>query len=422
MKQVDAIKQHNARRASTNPVLYRELAPRIAIQELDAFHEMSRLKYLYAMIHPEEAVTQGLQVKLYSDLPVPTNSAGIRETFYVTPSSSGTIALAWNPNYFASDIGFETILTQQGSTRVLKHFDYAHLFYNNSAALDGTSVGQGDWHALPSYKPQINIQQYRIVSALMRVSYVGNLMNQAGVLYSCATTADVPPLYYFVTDEANHWTNLESINLKPGMEGEQGSFTLPGGCRYAYAQLSRFSDFNLVKNGMWNYSHNITERGGGIECLYVPLDAMDTTFRQTNMYYNDGSRVYDSTNSTGNYTVLQPLSANTIGSPLKYVVVGQNLPSERNCIMVEVFYNFECIADPSVSPFLRSSTASALTKDESTSALATIAQVARNGNLIRPTAKKKLTFEDFVRSIPGYVSKAKGWVRNIKDIVSALFA
>lgn len=90
--------------------------------------------------------------------------------------------------------------------------------------------------------------------------------------------------------------------------------------------------------------------------------------------------------------------------------------------MVEVFYNFECIADPSVSPFLRANTSSVLTKEQSVMALDSIAQVARTGNLIRPTARKKLSFEDFIRSIPGYVGKARNWVRTIKDVVSTLFA
>lgn len=436
MHEVSENKRALQRKKGTNPMLYRQMPVVAALDELDQFHALSRLRYLYAMIHPEEAVTQGMQVKLYSDLPLPTNSAGIRETFYVTPSNHGTIAIAWNPNFFSSPIAEKRLMAQVGNDHINSNTRYSHLFVNTSAAaLTGTQPNEGHWTALQSYNPEINIQQYRIVSAMLRVKYVGNLMNQAGMLYSCATTIDMPPLKMIQQDRGSDtiWPDpMESVEITSAMSskpntpaGSNTYYLVPEdrtGVNRSYAPLCRFSDFNLVKNGMWNYSHNITEQGGGVECLFVPLDAHDTTFREMGMYYNSGPSQAKAAeinlaaaDSCG--AVYCVMDDNSLGNPLKYVVVGQNLPHEANCIMIEVFYNFECIADPSVCPFLRAAPATVFSKDDQMQIASSVGKIAQNGALIRKASKGPTTFENFVRKAPGLIAKAKEWGKNIFDIV-----
>lgn len=127
--------------------------------------------------------------------------------------------------------------------------------------------------------------------------------------------------------------------------------------------LARWTNFDVIRNGQWNLSHNISADANGIECLYVPVDPTSKMFYDVGDYY--GTSIANSQDTTDyKYTLtggeyhyethmrqLLPFSETSV----KYVVAGHNLPKSENCIQIELFYNFEVIADPTVAPLIRSS-------------------------------------------------------------------
>lgn len=87
-------------RLPSNPLYFRGKDK--IIQLLEEYHRVTRARYLFSMIHPEVAVNQGYQVKLYSDVPVPSSSIGFKSTYQFSTSSNGTFALTWTPNFLCT--------------------------------------------------------------------------------------------------------------------------------------------------------------------------------------------------------------------------------------------------------------------------------------------------------------------------------
>lgn len=61
-----------------------------------------RSQYLYAMIHPDHAVENGMEVKMYSDVPVPTATISFRQSYQLSTNANGCFGLIWSPNFLAT--------------------------------------------------------------------------------------------------------------------------------------------------------------------------------------------------------------------------------------------------------------------------------------------------------------------------------
>lgn len=412
---VKALKKRKHRR--TNPTQLRSLSLEQTVNYLTNFHEYTRAQYLYGLIHPEIAVSDGLQLKLYSDVPLPTNTAGIRETFYITPNENGCFSLAWSPAYFATQLQAERIYSANNA--LLSNFEYSHTYVNTSPQLDGSIPDQGTWTPLSSYVPTIDITKYRLVSALLRVKYVGSVLNQSGMLYSSATYNDIPVTTWTQGQGATVKSLTQTVSLTNKMGHTTDYALYPPSDTTAYSQLTRFSDFNLIKNGLWNYSHNITQDANGLECLFIPMDPLDLTFKESNSYYGQpqGTQTF---NSGHNNTNLQPISVHS-GTPINYVICGQNIGNQTQCILVEAFYNFECIADPSTAPFLRSSYTGSVPAADTKLIGSAIREIASQTGLIRKAQSVKQSFFDFLKShVPTVINRALNLGKSLAPVIRPL--
>lgn len=345
-------------RLPSNPLNFRNNPKDRIVQLLEEYHRVTRARYLFAMIHPEVAVNQGYQVKLYSDVPVPSSSIGFKSTYQCSTSAKGTFCLAWTPNFLctAQSLSIDFPDVPQPT--------YSNLSYNSSSDLDGTSANI-DFDFLPSYIPDIKLQKYRLVSALIKVKYNGSVLNQSGTMYSCAT--------------------FDQIAVSSGYHDSL----------HPNVTVNRFGDFSLVRNGLWNRTVNITSDADGIECLYVPMDPTDMTFYPIGDYYGLGS---DSIISEGTKKTLRQIS--TEGAHVNYVIAGQNLPPSTSCIYIEVYANFEVIADPQSAPVIRSSIESSLTRADNNILTDLTSNITKTGQLIRtskPNTDWSSRIGDFVR-------------------------
>lgn len=365
----------NKDRIASNPLSFRNQPKDKIVQLLEEYHRVTRARYLFAMIHPEVAVNQGYQVKLYSDVPVPSSSIGFKSTYQCSTSKTGTFCLAWTPNFLCTAQSLSLDFPE-----VLNPF-YSNLSYNYSETLDGSSENT-NFGFLPSYVPDIKLQKYRLVSALIKVKYNGSVLNQSGTMYSCATFDQISVASgYYNTNQAN-------LNVK------------------------RFGDFSLVRNGLWNRTVNITSDADGIECLYVPMDPTDMTFYPIGDYYGLGS---DQIVSEGATKMLKQIS--TEGAHVNYVIAGQNLPVSSSCIYIEVYANFEVIADPQSAPVIRSSIESSLTRADNDILTDLTSNITKTGQLIR-TSKPNT---DWSSRIGDFVRKTYRIAKTAWPIVSKFF-
>lgn len=346
------------------------------VKLLEEYHRVTRARYLFSMIHPEVAVNQGYQVKLYSDVPVPSSSIGFKSTYQFETSAAGTFALTWTPNFLCTaqslSADYPKVVTPK----------YSSLTFNNSESLTG-STSLNSFFYQPSYIPDIKLQKYRLVSALIKVKYNGSVLNQSGTMYSCAT--------------------FDQIEVSSGYINQ---VTAPG--------AARFGDFSLVRNGLWNRSVNITSDADGIECLYVPMDPTDVVFYPIGDYYGLGE---DETLNAGQPTLLGTRQKSTEGAHVNYVIAGQNLPPSVSCIYVEVYANFEVIADPQSAPVIRSSIESSLSRADNDILTDLTANMTKNGSLIRTSRPNT----DWTTRISDFVRKTYRIGKTIWPVVSKLF-
>lgn len=359
-------------RLPSNPLFFRGKSNIVNL--LEEYHRITRARYLFSMIHPEVAVNQGYQVKLYSDVPVPSSSIGFKSTYQFTTSTKGTFVLTWSPNFLC------TAQTLSRDYPAVTDKAYSSLLYNNDTDLTGMAANSHFMYQ-PSYVPDIKLQKYRLVSALIKVKYNGSVLNQSGTMYSCATFDQI---------------RVASGNL----------YTR------AITGAERFGDFSLVRNGLWNRSVNITSDADGIECLYVPMDPTDVVFYPIGDYYGLGE---DEEAGSGN--TLCTYQKSSEGAHVNYVIAGQNLPSEASCIYVEVYANFEVIADPQAAPVIRSSIESSLSRADNNILTDLTANMTKNGALIRASTPNK----DWTTRIGDFVRKTYRIGKTIWPIVSKLF-
>lgn len=359
-------------RLPSNPLFFRGKANIINL--LEEYHRITRARYLFSMIHPEVAVNQGYQVKLYSDVPVPSSSIGFKSTYQFTTSKKGTFALTWSPNF---------LCTAQSLARDypdVSYPKYSSLLYNNHDDLGGIA-SSAHFMYQPAYIPDIKLQKYRLVSALIKVKYNGSVLNQSGTMYSCATF-----------DQIRVASGYLSTGAGTGAE--------------------RFGDFSLVRNGLWNRSVNITSDADGIECLYVPMDPTDVVFYPIGDYYGLGED-----DNAGSGATLCTYQKSTEGAHVNYVIAGQNLPLSASCIYVEVYANFEVIADPQAAPVIRSSIESSLSRADNNILTDLTANMTKNGALIRSSSPN----QDWTSRIGDFVRKTYRVGKTIWPIVSKLF-
>lgn len=363
-------------RLPSNPLSFRKSPKDKIVQLLEEYHRVTRARYLFAMIHPEVAVNQGYQVKLYSDVPVPSSSIGFKTTYQCNTSDKGTFCLTWTPNFLCTSQSLKVDFPDVNAPF------YSNLAYNSTGTLTGAAP-DNSFIFLPSYIPDIKLQKYRLVSALIKVKYNGSVLNQSGTMYSCATFDQISVVSGY--NNANAVINPSS---------------------------ARFGDFSLVRNGLWNRSINITSDADGIECLYVPMDPTDITFYPIGDYYGLGT---DQISSDGATKYVRQIS--TEGAHVNYVIAGQNLPVSTSCIYIEVYANFEVIADPQSAPVIRSSIESSLTRTDNDILTDLTSNITKNGQLIR-TSKPNV---DWSSRIGDFVRKTYHVAKTAWPIISKFF-
>jgi hypothetical protein len=103
------------------------------------------------------------------------------------------------------------------------------------------------------------------------------------------------------------------------------------------------------------------------------MDPDDLMFQKTDTYYGDVIGV--------------GLNApDAEGAHINYVIAGRNLPATNSCIMVDCYYNFEVIADPSSAYILKSAVDESYRQTDRTELFNTLKDVAKSGNLIKPSS------------------------------------
>lgn len=377
-----------------DPMEFRKMPSEQVVSKLEDFHTKTRAQYLYSMIHPDYAVTEGVQVKMYSDVPVPTSSIGIRTMYQLTTSQLGTFLLSWSPNMLATDPGIESHFPGVPHDTV----GYSNIRVCTSNLLSGANPQDGLLsYALPAYRPQVLLQKYRLVSAIIKVKYNGSVLNQAGTMISCATFDNLP---VDVVIAATSATSAEDIMTNPSISAQSLEF-------------NRYADFSLIRNGLWNYSQNIAADANGLECLYVPTDPTSLMFYDLGSYYGSQLTTEVENKSAGSTVGQTRQIIGDSGAQLSYIVAGHNMPKNETCIQVEVYANYEVIADPTTAPLLRSAINSTFDWNDSRRMKDFFKELSQKGFI-------RKAFDYVKEKFPAFAKATINWGPRLMPLVSKL--
>jgi hypothetical protein len=287
--------------------------------------------YIKALYNPEDCVEGKNVAKQFSPISIPTSTVAFREQMYFTPEY-GKFDMIWVPNFFTTQNSLTGKIALEPSSGSTEFYSHLYLKDNND---DG-------WKLHTSYAPSINLAKYRLVSAKLVIEYNGPKIQQGGSVYSCAIYNDLP-VFIGIADRGDE---------DPFFPGQ--AFTTDRGLH----ELDQYTDIELLQNGLWNRYVNFSTTRGYHSVTAVPTDPTDSTFFPMCNYYAETPstvRFQDPSDSqTPNKYLLSCQSSD--GGHLSYILKGNNLKSDNNApvgMMVNVYYNFEIIADQSTAPFLR---------------------------------------------------------------------
>lgn len=325
-------------RTGQNVVDYRQYpnGSKELMSALQQYRKLTRSQYLSGVIHPDQAVRNGTEVKYYNDVPIPTSGVNSHIQLQFTTSSVGTFLLSWRPCLFV----------QQGDALSL-----SNITFNNAAGLTGlVGVAGNSFINGVGYQFNVPIQKYRLTAAMCKVSYNGAVLSQAGTMLTCAT-----------------FDRLSIGNAVAAVSD---------------ALVDRFGNFSTIANGLWNRTQNITKDSEGMEMLYVPMDYDDYVFQQSGYYFG-------SAYPAGGASV-QP---DTEGAHINYICAGRNLPVSSQCIIVDLYTCYEVIPDPTAVPILKPTVNMALDRSHSEQYKDSIREVANAGGLIRNSSSDTSSWE-----------------------------
>jgi hypothetical protein len=298
-------------------------------------YNSSLYSYIYGLLHPEQAVTSNKIVKAPNYVSIPTSNITFREAFDIDPDQNGEFMLYWTPNYLCSKEALYKMTTQNQD----KNMAYSH---NWLGAYD-QSYEQFAFTPIASYTPPASFVKYRLVSAGIRITYKGPVINRAGIVSHCLSYKSIPVVIY----------DQDSVIKIPANAIDDGQQNNGFGDQPQYLETS------IIQNGMWNGVQNV-QKDRNTFCVAVPTDPSDFIFEDDGYFYAAAS-AENSLNSTHLYFTLPNQQEKQFknwaqlpqdGTPCSYIFKGTDLTVGAK-LYVEQFYNFEVIPTEESAPILR---------------------------------------------------------------------
>ena len=153
------------------------------IEQVSQFDGKAEVEYLNALLHPE--TIKG--VKIPSQMPIPSATFHLKGTFDLIINANGCVFGHLHPFFLADDslIGLEiTFPISSGQGHGYINGNLSTLFVTNATDLNGTTTLEAEigTQYLSQMIPTGIYDQYRLVSASMKIYYTGSLDVASGVI------------------------------------------------------------------------------------------------------------------------------------------------------------------------------------------------------------------------------------------------
>jgi hypothetical protein len=315
------------------------------------------INYVAAILDPEYNYTTGVMVKQPSLLNPPSVSIPVKTLTTVKSENQSSICISWNPTLFCTKADLPNIVLgkKNGTDQLIKANRIASVLYSLPENAGTELVVPADsWEAkvkaIPDNLPEIGVSKARLVSAKIKISFRGSILNQGGTIMGAATFQG-PPGLVLNTD------NTDSVYLNAPVDGREVAnwadlFKVTLGDQYDETSQCPFQE-KVLSNGIWAKNVNITRDANGISAIFIPTDPMDEIFYKPGTYYGEEIAKDDAIVSTKGATTAL---ATAKGARLNYLFNIQGLSAQNNNpITIETYQTWEVLPTNLSASSLRNS-------------------------------------------------------------------
>jgi hypothetical protein len=209
-------------------------------------------------------------------------------------------------------------------------------------------------YGIPDNLPEVGVAKARLVSAKIKISFRGPILQQGGTVMGAATFLGTPGIIAASDDDNKIYLNstvTDPVTQVPRRQANWRDIIKPVQGQMYSKDFSPFEE-KVLSNAIWAKNVNITKDANGICAVYVPMDPMDEIFYKTGTYYGE---------EVNQDVVLEnDLKGTTIlysdkGARLSYLFNIQGIPVNQNPITVETYTNWEVLPTDMAASSLRNS-------------------------------------------------------------------
>jgi len=324
---------------------------------ISSYNEKENFDYLQALLEPEKI--KG--VRLPSQTSIPSTTFQFKTSRLLQTNGHGCLLIRCNPFFLAQEslIGSHIRWLRQIRLNNRDYYSYydvylakylTSFFYYNSNVLDGvnnTDQARYSVMNIGQILPNDVYNSYRLVSACMNIKYIGEIEESSGVIGGSIITEEFKDLgselYY---KQHAHLTNQA---IRPADPYNPYSATISGS-----SIIGKYSQFDILRDAFYHTENNCLD---GLRMLYFPLDNSYEHFTSILKDVNQLDFFYEiiDRDEKGVPIEISPLyfycNPDYYRSSFNWFAYCQGLPAYKECVRVDLCFNFECMPTSSFLDF-----------------------------------------------------------------------
>lgn len=262
--------------------------------------------YYHALLDPEYAQVARFDVKLPNPMPVQSKTVHLQNSWTFNTNNKGKAFLSWRPNYLTTPNRMKNVMNLVGKQQIQKLYPnnellyyhnnstgsaYSQLTINNHSLLTGESedIVPGANIFKPMKQVDLPILKYRLVSAMLKITYHGKRDDESGTITSGQYVGYLRPGAEAFVLDGDYAVKRDEQTIERKLKtiiNETGSFD-------DSKELAHYQQFDNIVS--LPYGQRSTILKGKEYCFYYyPLD-------DTAMQFSDIGAIADEDEMFGDY-------------------------------------------------------------------------------------------------------------------------
>lgn len=294
----------------------RSIIPRSIYNSSNIYKELV-YKYVNFILNPSLS-NRGYDIpKLPNMFNVPTSTARMVDTHMVTANGSGNLLITWKPGFLSTEAIINEVNEKlqpgwkSNFTQTEKYW-WSNITLNNNSNLDGQTINNNNGY-LPCPMLNMPVSRYRLISAELKLTYIGANDTIAGKYLGCV-----------------------SYNDSHVMSG-----VYSGNPTCYDSTLNDFTIFSNITNGLYSVSTPLTSTKRTVRTIFIPTDSVEKQFRYIGQFYDaEVGKVYN----TSNIAWVQQRTES--GAQMSHILAVEG-GEPNGKYSIDIVYNYEVVSSTS---------------------------------------------------------------------------